>query len=74
MRREDTDRLEEIFMSLQPGVRKGSPRHAEVAVRVLDHKAKINGYAGPTQIELGGKNGPPVSIAVIRDMLLTDED
>ena len=74
MRREDTDRCEEIFLSLQPGLRKGLPRHAEVAVKVLDHKARINGYASPTQIEVGGKSGAPVSIAVIRDMLLSDED
>jgi hypothetical protein len=73
MRREDTERCEEMFLSLQPGLRKGSPRHTEVAVRVLDHKARINGYASPTQIEVGGKSGAPLSIAVIRDMLLKDE-
>lgn len=59
MRREDTERCEEIFSSLQPGLSKGTPR-----VRVLDHKARINGYASLSQIEVGGKGGQPLSIAV----------
>jgi hypothetical protein len=37
-------RCEEMFMNLQPGVRKGDARAVEVSVKVLDHKAKINNY------------------------------
>jgi hypothetical protein len=44
LRKVDTMRCEEMFMNLQQGIRKGSARAVEVAVKVLDHKAKINGY------------------------------
>ena len=44
MRKLDTMRCEEMFMHLQQGIRKGNARAVEVAVKVLDHKAKINGY------------------------------
>jgi hypothetical protein len=37
-------RCEEMIMHLQQGIRKGNARAVEVAVKVLDHKAKINGY------------------------------
>jgi hypothetical protein len=33
-----------MFMHLQQGIRKGNTRAVEVAIKVLDHKAKINGY------------------------------
>jgi hypothetical protein len=34
-----------MFLKLQRGVSKGDPRHIDTAVRVLAHKAKLNGYA-----------------------------
>src|SRR5215469_16443161 len=34
-RRLDTDRCEEMFLSLQPGIKKGDPRAIEAGVRVL---------------------------------------
>jgi hypothetical protein len=40
----DTARCEEMFMNLQPSVRRGDARAVEVSVKVLDHKAKINNY------------------------------
>jgi hypothetical protein len=43
-RKLDTMRCEEMLMNLQPGIRKGNARAIEVGVKVLDHKAKINGY------------------------------
>jgi hypothetical protein len=44
-RREDTARCEEMFLKLQSGISKGDPHHIDSAVRVLAHKAKLNGYA-----------------------------
>ncbi len=44
-RKEDTARCEEMYLKLQPGISKGDPRHVDAGVRVLAHKAKLNGYA-----------------------------
>src|SRR5580704_11554884 len=43
-RRLDTDRCEEMFFSLQPGIKKGDPKAIEAGVRVLTLKAKVVGY------------------------------
>lgn len=43
-RKEDTARCEEMYLKLQPGISKGDPRHIDAGVRVLTHKAKLNGY------------------------------
>ena len=39
-------------MSLQPAIRKGEPPAVAVGVKVLSHKAKLNGYAAPQKHEL----------------------
>jgi hypothetical protein len=57
LRRLDSDRCEDYLLSLQPGIRKGEPRAVEVAIRVLDHKAKLNGYVTTARMELTGKDG-----------------
>ena len=44
-RKEDTARCEEMYLKLQSGISKGDPNHIDSAVRVLAHKAKLNGYA-----------------------------
>jgi hypothetical protein len=44
-RKEDTARLEDMYLKLQPGISDGDPRHIDAGVRVLAHKAKLNGYA-----------------------------
>jgi hypothetical protein len=50
-RKEDTARLEEMYLKLQTGITSGDPRHIDAAVRVLAHKAKLNGYAAdPDQL------------------------
>ncbi len=54
-RKEDTARCEDMFLKLQRGVSNGDPRHIDTAVRVLAHKAKLNGYAvEPEQVSSGG--------------------
>ena len=54
-RKEDTARCEEMYLKLQTGISKGDPRHIDTAVRVLAHKAKLNGYAvEPEQVSSSG--------------------
>jgi hypothetical protein len=77
LRKIDQARCEEMIMNLQPAIRKGNPRAIEVAIKVLDHSAKINGYAvaqkheltGKDGKELGGPNGFRIPLAVARAML-----
>ena len=55
LRKEDTARCEEMYIKLQPGISNGDPRHIDTGVRVLAHKAKLNGYAAaPEQVNSGG--------------------
>jgi hypothetical protein len=57
-RKEDTARCEEMYLKLQSGISKGDPRHVDTAVRVLAHKAKLNGYAiEPEQVNSSGGAG-----------------
>jgi hypothetical protein len=44
LRNLDNARSEEMWMSLQPAIRKGNVRAVEVGIKVLEHRAKINGY------------------------------
>ena len=54
-RKEDTARLEDMLLKLQRGISNGDPRHIDTAVRVLAHKAKLNGYAvDPEQVSNSG--------------------
>jgi hypothetical protein len=75
-RKLDTARSEEMFMNLQPGIRKGNPRAIETGIKVLDHQAKINGYAAPQRHELTGKDGKPLTLVQLLEAVgpITDED
>jgi len=54
-RKEDTARLEEMYLKLQTGISNGDPRCIDAGVRVLAHKAKLNGYAvEPEQVSSSG--------------------
>ena len=72
LRKLDTMRCEEMFMNLQPGVRKGNPRAVEVSVKVLDHEAKLNNY-GPcgrrqeTAVQTNVSGEPPKSQAELQN-------
>ena len=61
-RKLDTARCEDMFLNLQPGIRKGNPRSVEAGVKVLRHEAQINGYAAPQRHELTGKDGKPLTL------------
>ena len=67
-RKLDTERCEDMFLSLQPGIRKGDPRSVEVGVKVLVHKAEINGYKAPAKVEMTGKQGGPLAIETFRKL------
>jgi hypothetical protein len=54
LRKLDSERLEEMFLSLQAGIRQGDPRSIEVGVRVLAHKAEMNGYKAPARVNMTG--------------------
>jgi hypothetical protein len=40
-------------------------RAVEVGIRLLDHAARINGYAAPQKHEVSGKDGKPLSLIPI---------
>jgi len=65
LRKLDRARCEEMYLNLQPGIRKGDLRAVEVGIRLLDHAAKINGYAAPQKHEVTGKDGKPLSLIPI---------
>ena len=61
LRKLDSERLDDMFLSLQQGIRQGDPRSIEVGVRVLALKAEINGYKAPGRAEM---TGPHVNVLV----------
>lgn len=61
-RKLDSARCEEMFLNLQPGIRKGNPRAIEAGVKVLRHVAQINGYSAPQRHELTGRDGAPLTL------------
>jgi hypothetical protein len=66
LRKLDTERCEDMFLSLQSGIRKGDPPSVEVGVKVLAYKAEINGYKAPAKVEMTGKQGGPLAIETFR--------
>jgi hypothetical protein len=63
LRKLDSQRCEEMYLNLQPAIRKGDPPAVAVGVKVLSHKAKINGYAAPQKHELTGKHGNGMTVS-----------
>ena len=53
MRRLDTERCEDIYRGLAPGIVRGDPSSGSVAIKALGHKARINGYAAVPEIGQG---------------------
>ncbi len=75
-RKLDTARCEDMFLNLQPGIRKGNPRSVEAGVKVLRHAAQINGYAAPQRHELTGKDGAPLTLVQLLEAVgpISEED
>src|ERR1700736_674205 len=59
-----------------PSIRKGNARAIETGIKVLDHQAKINGYAAPQRHELTGKDGTPLTLVQLLEAVgpISDED
>jgi hypothetical protein len=75
-RKLDTERAEQMLLNLQPAIRKGNPHAIEVGLKLLDHTAKIQGYASPQRHELTGKDGQPLTLLQVLKVIGTipDED
>jgi hypothetical protein len=69
LRKLDTSRCEELWLNLQPAIRKGQPRAIEAGVKVLGHTARINGYAAPQRHELTGKDGQPLTLVQLLEAI-----
>src|SRR6516164_5067466 len=76
MRQLDNARSEEMYMNLQPAIRKGSARSVEVGIKLLDHAARINGYAAAQRHELTGKDGRPLTFVQLLEAVgpISDKD
>ncbi len=74
-RKLDSARCEDMFLNLQPGIRKGNPRSVEAGVKVLRHNAQINGYGAPQRHELTGKDGKPLTLVQLLEAIgpISDE-
>jgi hypothetical protein len=69
LRKLDTARCEEMYASLQPAIRKGAPKAVEAGVKVLGHKARLNGYAAaPRRHEPSGE-GRPLNLLQVLEAL-----
>jgi hypothetical protein len=75
-RKLDAERTEEMLLNLQPEIRKGNPRAIEVGIKLLDHTAKVQGYASPQKPELTGKDGQPLTLLQVLKVIgpIPDED
>ena len=69
MRRLDTDRCEDMFLSLTPSIRQGDPQAVRAAVQVLALKAGINGYK--SEMEVRVSPGPSWSSALSKDQTVS---
>lgn len=72
----DTARSEELFLNLQPAIRKGNLRAVDVGIKLLDHSARVNGYAAPHRLELTGKDGTPLTLVQLLEAVgpIPDEE
>jgi hypothetical protein len=76
LRRLDTARSEEMLSNLQPKIRKGDVRAIEAGIRVMDHAARISGYAAANKHELTGKDGKPLTVVQLLEAIgpIPDEE
>jgi len=74
LRHIDNARSEEMFLNLQPAIRKGNAQSIAVGVKLLDHAARINGYFAPKKYEVTGKDGKPLTLVQLLDAVGEIED
>jgi hypothetical protein len=70
MHRLDTDRCEDMFLSLAPAIQKGEPQAVRAAVQVLALKAGINGYKS-SEMEVKVAPGPSWSTTLTKDQTVS---
>jgi hypothetical protein len=70
LRQVDTDRCEDMYLSLSPAIRQGDPQAVRAAVQVLSLKAVINGYKS-SGAELKVSPGPGWSSVLSKDQTVT---
>jgi hypothetical protein len=70
MRRLDTDRCEDMYLSLAPSLRQGDPKAVRAAVQVLALKAGINGYKS-SEMEVRVSPGADWSAVLDKDQTLS---
>ena len=66
LRQIDTERCEDMFLSLSPAIRQGDPQSVRAAVSVLTLKAGINGYKS-SDLEVRVSPGPTWSSSLSRE-------
>jgi hypothetical protein len=74
LRKLDFARTEEMYLRLLPGIRKGDPRSIGVGVKVLSHSAQVHGYGAPNRHDVAGKDGKPLTIVHLLELLGTIPD
>jgi hypothetical protein len=70
LRQVDSDRCEDMYLSLSPAIRQGDPQAVRAAVQVLSFKAAINGYKS-SDSELKVSPGPGWSSILSKDQTVT---
>lgn len=45
-------RMDQMLLALQPGIERGNPRSVEIAIRILERRAKMLGLDSATKVEL----------------------
>jgi hypothetical protein len=63
-----------MHVALQPAIAKGHPRSIEVALRVFDQEANLNGLHAATKRELTGKDGGPLTMDIARQIIDAIDD
>jgi hypothetical protein len=54
----DNWQTDELWRLLQQGIADGKPDHCKTAIGVLDHRAKVNGYAAAQRFTVEGEKHP----------------
>lgn len=45
-------RMDQMLLALQPGIERGNPRSVEIAIRILERRAKMLGLDSATKVQL----------------------
>src|SRR5215469_15394570 len=74
LRKLGNERLEDMYFSLQPGIRKGDPRSIQAGARVVELHAALNGYKMPEQVDITGARVELVNGQAAEAQALADLD